>query len=191
MECLCRQAMRALDSNLTTRFDHFARCHEAARFVSASQPQLKARVASRHWYFETLYTKLQSLEVRRAFFRQNLFGVPHDSRQDVKEGWFAGVHSDVGGSHPESESQLSQVALRWMLCEAELAGLLVDPHRKFHILGGKPPYVVGTLVVDLFDSRTKQLIWRGWATDALPDNPKKETKKLDKEIELFKDFPPK
>lgn len=53
-------------------------------------------------------------------------------------------------------------------------------------------YLVGTLVVDLFDSRTKQLVWRGWATDALPDDPKKETKKLDKDIEkLFKNFPPK
>jgi len=30
------------------------------------------------------------------------------------------------------------------------------------------------------------------ATDALPENPKKETKKLDKDIEkLFKNFPPK
>jgi hypothetical protein len=53
-------------------------------------------------------------------------------------------------------------------------------------------YLVGTLVVDLFDSSTKQLIWRGWATDALPDDPKKETKKLNKDIEkLFKNFPPK
>jgi hypothetical protein len=53
-------------------------------------------------------------------------------------------------------------------------------------------YTVGTLVVDLFDSRTKQLVWRGWASDALPDDPKKETKKLDKDIEkLFKNFPPK
>jgi hypothetical protein len=53
-------------------------------------------------------------------------------------------------------------------------------------------YTVGTLVVDLFDTQTKQVIFRGWATDALPDNPKKETKKLDKDIEkLFKDFPPK
>jgi hypothetical protein len=53
-------------------------------------------------------------------------------------------------------------------------------------------YVVGTLVVDLFDTRTKQVIFRGWATDALSDNPKKETKKLEKDIErLFKDFPPK
>jgi hypothetical protein len=53
-------------------------------------------------------------------------------------------------------------------------------------------YLVGTLVVNLFESNTKQLIWRGWATDALPDDPKKETKKLSKEIEkLFKNFPPK
>jgi Domain of unknown function (DUF4136) len=52
-------------------------------------------------------------------------------------------------------------------------------------------YVVGTLVVDLFDSSTRQLIWRGWATDALPDKPKKKTKKLDKDLEkLFKDLPP-
>lgn len=53
-------------------------------------------------------------------------------------------------------------------------------------------YTVGTLVVDLFDSRTKQLIWRGWASDALPDNPQKESKKLNKDIgKLFKNFPPK
>ncbi len=82
-----------------------------------------------------------SIDERRAFFRQNLFGVPHDPQQDVKEVWFAGAHSDVGGSYPESESQLSQLALRWMLCEAELAGLLVDAQRKAEILGGKLPYV--------------------------------------------------
>jgi uncharacterized protein (DUF2235 family) len=82
-----------------------------------------------------------SIDERRAFFRENLFGPPHDSQQDVKEVWFAGVHSDVGGSYPESESQLSQIALRWMLCEAELAGLTIDPRQKAVILGGKPPYV--------------------------------------------------
>jgi uncharacterized protein (DUF2235 family) len=82
-----------------------------------------------------------SIDERRAFFRENSFGEPHDDQQDILEVWFAGVHSDVGGSYPESESQLSQTALRWMLCEAELAGLLVDPHLKADILGGKPPYV--------------------------------------------------
>jgi len=82
-----------------------------------------------------------SIDERRGFFRENSFGEPHDTQQDILEVWFAGVHSDVGGSYPESESQLSQSALRWMLCEAELAGLSVDPHRKADALGGKPPYV--------------------------------------------------
>ena len=82
-----------------------------------------------------------SIDERRAFFRQNLFGAPHDAQQDVKEIWFGGVHSDVGGSYPESESQLSKIALQWMACEAEAAGLRVDQNRKADILGGKPPYV--------------------------------------------------
>ena len=82
-----------------------------------------------------------SIDERRAFFRQNSFGDPHDAQQDIKEVWFAGVHSDVGGSYPESESQLSKIALRWMLCEAERAGLRVDQQRKTDMLGGKPPYV--------------------------------------------------
>jgi uncharacterized protein (DUF2235 family) len=82
-----------------------------------------------------------SIDERRAFFRQNLFGMPYGAQQEVKEVWFAGVHSDVGGSYPESESQLSKIALRWMVCEAELAGLMIDFDRKADILGGKPPYV--------------------------------------------------
>jgi len=82
-----------------------------------------------------------SIDERRAFFCQNLFGPPHDSQQDIKELWFAGVHSDVGGSYPESQSQLSKIALQWMICEAEAAGLRVDQQRKDDILGGKPPYV--------------------------------------------------
>ncbi len=82
-----------------------------------------------------------SIDERRAFFRKNLFGEPHDLQQDIKEVWFAGVHSDVGGSYPESESQLSKIALRWMLCEAEITGLNIELHRKADILGGKPPYV--------------------------------------------------
>jgi uncharacterized protein (DUF2235 family) len=32
--------------------------------------------------------------------------------------WFAGNHSDVGGSYPEAESRLSDVALGWMVGEA-------------------------------------------------------------------------
>src|ERR1700733_13121138 len=42
-----------------------------------------------------------SIDERRAFFRQNLFGTPNNPQQDVVEVWFAGVHSDVGGSYLE------------------------------------------------------------------------------------------
>lgn len=42
--------------------------------------------------------------------------------------WFAGNHSDIGGSYPENESRLSDIALKWMSDEAEKAGLLIDRH---------------------------------------------------------------
>jgi hypothetical protein len=53
------------------------------------------------------------------------------------------------------------------------------------------PYEVGTLVVDMFDGHTKQLVWRGVATETFSEKPDKDTKKLNKAVEkLFKDFPP-
>jgi hypothetical protein len=52
-------------------------------------------------------------------------------------------------------------------------------------------YKVGTLVVDLFDSNTKKLIWRGSASDTLSDKPDKNIKNLDKGVEkMFEHFPP-
>ena len=35
-----------------------------------------------------------------------------------KQVWFAGVHSNVGGSYSENESRLSDISLKWMLDEA-------------------------------------------------------------------------
>jgi len=37
---------------------------------------------------------------------------------------------------------------------------------------------IGTLVVDLFDTPSKKLIWRGQASDVLSDKPEKNDKKL-------------
>lgn len=52
-------------------------------------------------------------------------------------------------------------------------------------------YKVGTVVVDLFDTKTKQLIWRGSASDTLSNNSAKNIKNLDKGVEkMFKQFPP-
>lgn len=82
-----------------------------------------------------------SIDERRAFFRQNLFGRPHNPQQDVLEVWFAGVHCDVGGGYPELNSQLSKIALRWMLLEAESAGLKIDEPKTTEILGARSPDV--------------------------------------------------
>jgi Domain of unknown function (DUF4136) len=52
-------------------------------------------------------------------------------------------------------------------------------------------YKVGTLVVDLYDAKTKTLIWRGSASDTLSNNSDKNIKNLDKGVEkMFKKFPP-
>ena len=52
-------------------------------------------------------------------------------------------------------------------------------------------YKVGTLVVDLYDAKTKQLIWRGSAEDTLSDKASNNEKKLDKGVaKMFKKFPP-
>jgi hypothetical protein len=52
-------------------------------------------------------------------------------------------------------------------------------------------YRVGTLVVDLFDTGTKKLIWRGSASDTLSSKADKNIKKLNTDVEkMFEHFPP-
>jgi Domain of unknown function (DUF4136) len=52
-------------------------------------------------------------------------------------------------------------------------------------------YKQGTLVVDLYDSNSRQLLWRGTATDTLSDKPEKNEKKVNKAVaKMFKKFPP-
>src|SRR5215469_8264511 len=82
-----------------------------------------------------------SIDERRAFFRQNLIHEPTAKNQDLKQVWFVGAHSDVGGSYPERESGLSKIALRWMLCEAGAAGLSLDPKKVDEVLGERFPYM--------------------------------------------------
>jgi hypothetical protein len=52
-------------------------------------------------------------------------------------------------------------------------------------------YTEGTLIVDLFDTASKKLIWRGSATDVLSGKPEKDEKKVDKGVaKMFEHFPP-
>ena len=52
-------------------------------------------------------------------------------------------------------------------------------------------YKVGMLVVDIFDSKTKALVFRGTAEDEISDNPEKNQKRIEKaSTKMFKNFPP-
>ena len=51
---------------------------------------------------------------------------------------------------------------------------------------------VGNLVIDLFEGNSKNLLWRGLATEDLSTNSTKNTNMLDNDIKnMFKSFPPK
>lgn len=52
-------------------------------------------------------------------------------------------------------------------------------------------YRVGTLVVDLFNTNTKQLIWRGSSSDTISNNSGKNINNLDRGVKkMFDHFPP-
>jgi hypothetical protein len=52
-------------------------------------------------------------------------------------------------------------------------------------------YLVGTLVVDIFDAKSKALLFRGSASDEISDKTEKNIKKVEKATaKMFKDFPP-
>ncbi len=58
---------------------------------------------------------------------------------DLKQVWFAGVHTDVGGSYPpdkETGIRASDTPLKWMLDEAHEAGLIIEPHLQASITDG-------------------------------------------------------
>lgn len=62
-------------------------------------------------------------ETRQPFGRVEWGGTinadrPDDVRGRFRQRWFAGNHSDIGGSYPEEESRLSDIALSWMVDEA-------------------------------------------------------------------------
>jgi hypothetical protein len=52
-------------------------------------------------------------------------------------------------------------------------------------------YKVGTLLLDLYDTKTKQLVLTGSSRDTRSNNPNKNIQNLDNGVEtLFNNFPP-
>jgi uncharacterized protein (DUF2235 family) len=75
-----------------------------------------------------------SIHEHRCCFQTNLWG-PSLPRQDIRQVWFSGVHSDVGGSYEEDQAGLSKVAFEWVLLEAWKSGLAIDVDRANVVLG--------------------------------------------------------
>lgn len=54
------------------------------------------------------------------------------------------------------------------------------------------PVTVGTLIVDLVDTKTDKMLWRGSASDTVSDNPAENEKKVNDGVKkMFEGFPPK
>jgi uncharacterized protein (DUF2235 family) len=87
-----------------------------------------------------------SIDERRSTFRQNLMS-PSKPNQDIKNVYFAGVHSDVGGGYPPTDSGLAKIAFEWMMREAKNCGLEIDDDALRRELTeiGEPPNPRGTL----------------------------------------------
>ncbi len=105
-----------------------------------------------------------SIDERRCYFNDNPWGdqLPN---QTLKQVWFPGVHSDIGGSYAEAESGLSKITLQWMLCEAVSLGLLVDPERAERVLGRDP--VVPFAAPDPAAKIHNSLTWKWWPMEFL------------------------
>jgi uncharacterized protein (DUF2235 family) len=96
--------------------------------------------------------------------------------------WFAGNHSDIGGSYPEEESRLSDITLQWMVDETQSLPekLLFNP-RRLHVFpsaeGLQHDEVAG--MNDTICRRTPRFLlwatrglsWKKRVRDPRPDSP--------------------
>lgn len=155
-------------------------------------PSLEALPYTRKNPSVAVFRHALAIDERRRMFRVAHWQEPQDhlaqpfrqdsSRsQDIKQVWFAGVHSDVGGGYPETASALSKIPLIWMVEEAEAHGLLINRHMFRHLAHGAPrkgskhsyvaPDACGSLhrslsglwwLLELLPKRLKYREWPRW-----------------------------
>jgi uncharacterized protein DUF4136 len=77
----------------------------------------------------------------------------------------------------------------------------IDEQRQLNAWGSGPRWtggtanvetiLVGQMVLDIYDVATRQLVWRGFASDTASDKADKNEKKINEAVaKLFKQFPP-
>jgi uncharacterized protein (DUF2235 family) len=123
-----------------------------------------------------------AIDERRTMFRLNRWSQPQNFvadpfhtdapkvAQDIKQVWFAGVHSDVGGGYPEPQCGLSKFALAWLIDEAAAHGLKINIAMKNQLAlgmprpGSKEVYVAPDAAAQLHQSLT----WAWWLIEWVP-----------------------
>jgi uncharacterized protein (DUF2235 family) len=118
-----------------------------------------------------------AIDEKRRMFRINRWKEPQpynpypfsdkeDKAQDIRQVWFAGNHSDIGGGYPETESAPAKFALEWMMLEAEKFGLKFNKALFNHLVlgkarkGGRRSYVGPDIAKPrIHDSMTLGWVW--------------------------------
>ena len=105
------------------------------------------------WDLKWLYTRqlpnvstvrhAVSIDEKRRPYREYLVK-PKPPRPALTEVWFAGVHSDVGGTF-EDDPRLPAITLRWMVEGARAAGLLLTEHAEDVVTAVTADTALGTV----------------------------------------------
>ena len=120
----------------------------------------------------------QAIDESRASFarvgwgrRADMEGAPDDW---LVQRWFAGNHSDIGGSYPENESRLSDIALEWMVEQAtDIPDPILIDRTKLHLFpdaGGMQHCEVAGMR-ELYPSWVPVRWRRSWSEAPRPDIP--------------------
>ncbi|OCB55644.1 hypothetical protein A5722_16990 [Mycobacterium vulneris] len=111
-----------------------------------------------------------AIDERRRPYSPSRFMHPSGPKSmDHREMWFAGTHSDVGG-RPPHDHQLSDIALAWMVKEAQSTGFLVDHERYASQLrcSFDEELPAGTALGRIHQSRPAWLLAGGWRVRPIP-----------------------
>ena len=142
-----------------------------------------------------VFRHAMAIDERRRMFRLNRWVDPQPFvanpfdlaalrvEQDIRQVWFAGSHSDVGGGYPETESGLSKYPLAWMIDEAVAHGLKINVAMRNNLVlgqpraGGKNVYVAPNACAEVHPSLTpawssleylpKPMKWNEWPRPSL------------------------
>lgn len=107
-----------------------------------------------------------SMDEQRSQFFPTLFEEPRsaarpemlDGRPRLEQRWFRGSHAGVGGGY--ADTSLSDLALAWMLEEAQGAGLQLHPDWQSSVLASTDQTFAPNPLGDVISQLDRQRIWR-------------------------------